>query len=93
MIEKLNANNNYIYHIDKDLNSVHDIQDRIWFDICEPCIRNRSATYTVIVDNDSDKIVETFSKSFDVFIYLQRLIKEGGVVGFLLERKSYIFGQ
>lgn len=90
MIEKLNANNNYIYHIDKDLNSVHDIQDRIWFDICEPCIRNRSATYTVIVDNDSDKIVETFSKSFDVFIYLQRLIKEG-CRGFLTgEKKLHI---
>nr|DAR44618.1 MAG TPA: hypothetical protein [Caudoviricetes sp.] len=29
MIEKLNANNNYIYHIDKDLNDLYNIQDRI----------------------------------------------------------------
>jgi hypothetical protein len=90
MIEKLNANNNYIYHIDKDLNAVHDIQDRIWFNICEPCIGRGSVTYTVIVDNDSDKIVETFSKSFDVFIYLQRLIREG-CRGFLTgEKKLHI---
>lgn len=90
MIEKLNANNNYIYHIDKDLNSVHDIQNHIWFNICEPCIGRGSATYTVIVDNDSDKIVETFGKSFDVFIYLQRLIREG-CRGFLTgEKKLHI---
>lgn len=90
MIEKLNANNNYIYHIDKDLNDLYNIQDRIWLNMCEPCIKDRSATYTVIVDNDSDKIVETFNKSFDVFIYLQRLIGEGWR-GFLTgEKKLHI---
>lgn len=90
MIEKLNANNNYIYHIDKDLNDLYNIQDRIWLNMCESCIKDRSATYTVIVDNDSDKIVETFNKSFDVFIYLQRLIGEGWR-GFLTgEKKLHI---
>lgn len=58
--------------------------------MCEPCIKDRSATYTVIVYNDSDKIVETFNKSFDVFIYLQRLIGEGWR-GFLTgEKKLHI---
>ena len=90
MIEKLNENNNYIYHIDKDLNDVHDIQDRIWCNICESFIRKGSTTYTVIVDNDSDKIVETFDKAFDVFIYMQRLIREG-YRGFITgEKKLHI---
>ena len=90
MIEKLNENNNYIYYIDKDLNFIHDIQDRIWFNICESFIGKGSATYTVIVDNDSDKIVETFNKAFDVFIYMQRLIIEGHR-GFLTgEKKLHI---
>lgn len=89
MIEKLNADNNYIYHIDNDLNGAYTIQDRMWLNLYRSATvrRDCSTTYTVIVDTDLDKSVKTFNKGFDVIIYMQVLIREG-LRGFLTGEKN-----